>query len=405
MIGTARLVILDAENNQGWTMNGGETVSAIASNFPTTLAHGGAVLDGTLYVMDEDGTIYNSALDDPTTFPATGFITAERERDKGIYLGKHHEQLFACGSRTIEFFYNASNATGSPLNRSQNIVYGVGLTSGLSIWENGDITYFIGSSPTGQSAIYKLENFQIQPVSNESLNAYLTQGLTQSSLKVVMNGISFMGHDVLILTVYTLTGTSPGQIVPAITISFDSVTGLWGFINTSANGHTTFPLMAWTKRTGGQNATVSPRTGEGIFYNGDVINVNDRLIPVDTILASDGVYVTGVYEVDVYSGSGDSSGENIPVIIRTGLLDFDTSEYKFQNKLSVEMFNTASTQTLTVRHSNETIDDFNAGTTVDTSSSKKQIHQGGRFVKRNYQLEYSGDEQIYAEVLDVDASL
>ena len=56
------MVILDAENDEGWVMSTGESLTAIASNFPSTLAHGGAILDTYLFVMDEDGTIYNSAV-------------------------------------------------------------------------------------------------------------------------------------------------------------------------------------------------------------------------------------------------------------------------------------------------------------------------------------------------------
>ncbi|MBT8449488.1 MAG: hypothetical protein KJO69_07355, partial [Gammaproteobacteria bacterium] len=154
-IGTPRLVFIDAENDEGWTMATSTTVTQITdANFPTTLCHGGAILDSYTFVMDEDGIIYNSAVDDPTTWPALGFLEAERENDKGVYLAKHHDHIVAFGTRTIEFFYNAGNATGSPLNRRQDIQYNIGCASGLSVWENGDRIYFIGSSPPGQLQVY-----------------------------------------------------------------------------------------------------------------------------------------------------------------------------------------------------------------------------------------------------------
>lgn len=400
-IGTPYMIILDAENDEGWYMSTGETVTQFSTNFPTTLAHGGTVMDGYLFVMDEDGKIYNSDVN-AITFSATSYKTAERVNDKGVYLGQHHDNIAAFLTRSIEFFYNASNTVGSPLNRRQDISYNIGCPSGLSVWENGDVTYFIGSEPSGQMAVYELRGFTPRQISNESLNAYITQGITQDSLKFRLTGIQMMGHDIIIMTVYTLTGASPGEIVPRVSIAMDTTTGLWGFINTVVNSHTMFPLMAWTKRTGGHNATVAARTGEGIFYNGDIININDKLIPIDTLLGSSGIYVDGVYEVGIYIGTSSASGENIPLVLRTGLVDGEYNGYKYQNSLNVEMENTQSSQTLTVKKSDEETSNFDTGRTVDTSTTRKEIRQGGRFIRRNYQLEYSGDEQIFAKAIDVD---
>lgn len=403
-IGVPRLVILDAENNEGWYMSDAEVVTEIDKTgatgfFPSTLVHGGAILDSYLFVMDEDGIIYNSNLDDPTVFGALSFLEAERENDKGVYLGKHHDHIVAFGTRTIEFFYDGQNATGSPLNRRTDISYNIGCADGLGVWEDGDITFFIGSNPSGELGIYKLTNFQTKLVSNDSMNSYITNTLTQESIHIALEGLSAMGNRTLLLTFYTLTG-SPTQILPRITISFDTVTGLWGFWETNLNSHTTFPLMSWTKRTGGQNATLEARTGEGILYNGDIISIHDSLNPVDTLLATS-VFVAGVFEDGVFSESS-GSGTNVPITIRTGLMDGGTTAYKFQSKETIVMENTDNVQTLTIKHSDEATNNFNTGTGINTTLDRKEVHQGGRFMKRNYQLEYSGDEQIFIEALDVE---
>lgn len=405
-IGIPYMVILDAENDEGWLMSAGETIVQIDTTgsegfFPTTLAHGGLILDTYLLVMDEGGNIYNSAVDNPVVFPATGFLRAERENDKGVYLGKHHDNAVAFLTRSVEFFYDAENKTGSPLNRRQDISYNIGCVSGLSVWENGDTTYYLGSNPSGQVAVYKLKNFSINPISTDSLNSYLTQGVTQDGLKVAFSGLSAMGHETLIMTVYTLTG-SPTEILPKLTITYDTVTEQWGFWETALGDHTLFPLMGWSKRTGGQNATKAARTGEGIFHNGDILSINDKLVPIDTLLGAQGVFEDGVFEIDVFVGTADSNGENIDLKIRTGLFDGETSAYKFQNRETIEMENTTNPQTMTIKHSDESSNNFDSGNAVDVSVDRKEVSAGGRFMKRNYQLEYSGDEQIYLESLDID---
>ena len=400
--GTPQLIIVDSENNKLWVMTSGLALSPVTTNVPATIVYGGAVLDGFLFIMDESGVIYNSGINLPQTFGALDFITAERDTDKGVYLGKHHDNIVAFGTKTLEFLYNNKNPVGSPLNRRQDVSYNIGCADGLGVWENGDVIYFVGSGITGQIQLWKLENFQIQPISTNTLNSYLTQVLTQSGLRIVINGVSAMGNDTILFTIYDLLGTAPGTITPKLTFSFDTVTNIIGFWTTNLNSLDMFPLIAFTKRTGGQNATDRARTGEGIMHNGDIFSINDKLIPVDTLLGLDGVYESDIYETDIYAETSSDVGTNIPITIRTGLVDGGIREYKFQNSEYVLMEKTKNSQTLTVKHSNESSVDFDSGSSIDVSQDRKETWQGGRFMKRNYQLEYSGNEQIFLEEFHAD---
>ncbi len=404
-VGVPKLIILDAENNKGWEMDSSKNLNQIASNFPTTITHGGAVLDGYLFVMDEDGVIYNSEVDLPETFPPLGFLEAERDNDKGVYLAKHHDNIVAFGTRTIEFLYDAGNATGSPLNRRQDISYNIGCADGKSVWESGDVIYFVGSQSTGELAIYKLENFQIEIISTNSINSYITQGLVYSSLNAVMSGVSAMGNNTLLLTIYILTGAAPGTITPKLTLSYDAVTKKWGLWDTTLNNHTGVPIMASTKRTGGHNKTVSARPGESILANGDIFTVNDKFVPVDTVLGAGGIYEAGIYEIDIYAESASDVGDSIEMLIRTGLTDGQIRNCKFQLSASMLMESTKNSQTLTIKHSDESSNNFGTGRTIDLSLDRKELYQGGRFIKRNYELSYSGNEQIFIEKFDVDVEV
>jgi len=394
------MVILDAENDEGWLLDTSDELTQIASNFPSTLVHGGAILDTYLIVMDEEGIIYNSDTDDPTTFGASSFVRAERENDKGVHLAKHHDHVVAFLTRTIEFLYDAGNVSGSPLNRRQDISYNVGCADGLGVWTDNDIIYFVGTNSSGQLAIYKIENFQLKIVSNESLNAFLTESVVLENHRIVLTGLSSESNTIIMATLYELDGSS--NINPKVTVGLDTSTGLWGQYNTALNSQTTFPLIAWTRRTGGQNVTTAARTGEGLFANGDILTVKDNFIPIDSFLASGGVYDVGVYDVGLYAAGSSQSDSNIVMSGRTGLQDFGTSGYKFQNKEVATMLSTPSSQTLTIKHSDETSDSFGAGNTIDTSLDRKETHQGGRFMRRNYEFSYSGDEQAYLEDLDID---
>ena len=395
---TPYLVILDAENDEGWYMNAAETVTQFSTNFPTTLAHGGIELGGHIIVMDEDGVIYNSdSL--AITFSASSFITAERENDKGVFLGKHHDYAAAFCTRTIEFFRNAGNTTGSILSPRLDIFYNVGAVSGLSFWVNGDDTYFIGSSAPGQMAVYKLSNFQLETISNEGMSAYVTKNIVQSGIYFRLSGLRMMGHDILVMTPYILDS---GEIVPKESFGHDTVTKRWFFLRIAVSGYSYFPLIGFTKRTGGQNETVSARAGEGILHTGDIFSIDDSMEPVDSKLGGTAVYESGIYESGVYVGNTSGETENIPVTMRTGLVDAGTTGYKTLNAVNLDMESTDSSQTMSVKLSKNKTDDFGSPKSIDTSKPRKEKRMNGRFTRGNFELGYSGDEQIFIKAIDID---
>ena len=102
-------------------------------------------------------------------------IDTEREADSVAYLGKHRDHIVALGHRTIEFFYDAGLTNGSPLQRRQDIFHNIGTPFANSVIELGDEIYFIGQEPSGVQGVYVLRNFQIEKLSNRSLDFLLNK--------------------------------------------------------------------------------------------------------------------------------------------------------------------------------------------------------------------------------------
>jgi len=405
--GNPVLMLVDAENNNAKKINTSHSLSAHApTNFPSTLVHGGAVLDGYWFVMDETGIIYNSALDNVDSFPATGFITAERNADKGVYLGRHKDGIVAFGTRTVEFFYDAANKVGSPLNRRQDIFHNTGCGDGLSVWENGDLVYFVGSDPSGSLGVYKLENYGLEKVSTDTIGSYINHNVTKEELRIVGTGFNAQGHLFYILTVYSLSTEATPAIAPEKTLVFDTMTKLWGVWTTAVNGNTVFPLMAWTKRTGGSSATASARIGEGIMANGDVITLGDNMIPLDTILGFTGYFEDDVFEEGYFSLTSPDNSSAIDLGIRTGDWDGDTNKLKFQHTAKPTIDETPTSQTMTLKWSTGAEQDgtFTDGRTMDTSR-RNIARRGGKFTKRNYQIDYSGADQLYVDDIEIDVTV
>ncbi len=135
-----------------------------------SLARGGVSLDGYFFAMDINSQIHNSNLNDITTWTALDFITAERESDIGVFLGRQGDDLAAIGSKSIEYFYNAGNASGSPLARRQGIFHSVGSLWPNAICQVGQVIYFVGVEPgSGWCAVYRMENLQIVKISTRDI--------------------------------------------------------------------------------------------------------------------------------------------------------------------------------------------------------------------------------------------
>ena len=405
--GNQILILIDAENNNAKKITLGHTLTSFApTNFPSTLVHGGAVLNQTLYVMDEDGVIYNSATGNFDSFPAAGFIEAERDNDKGVYLGRHHESIIALGTRTIEFFYDAGNKTGSPLNRRSDIFHNMGCADGVSVWENGDTIYFIGSNPDGALGVYRIDRYIPTKVSTDSIDSYINFNATQETAYYFAGtGVTLQGHSTYILTVYTLPS---GDVVPPITaqatITYDSLSKLWGIWDSHITSHAHFPLISWTKRTGGFNSSTSARAGEGILANGDLITINDNLIPKDTLLGLGSYFADGYIEDGYFTFSTPDVADNIELNIRTGQWDGNTNVLKFQKYVKPTLERTATSQALTLswnKTDEQEGNNMTSGRSLDTSK-REYARQGGKFTKRNFNLNYKGDEQLYINDLEID---
>ena len=207
---------------------------------------------------------------------------------------------------------------------------------------------------------------------------------------LMASGFTGAGHDFYLLT---LTTTPSTTIVPETTLCFDDTSGLWHPWSTTINDITQLPLVAWTKRYGSTS-----QNGEGILSNGDLISVNDNLSPVDTLLGTR--YVVGDYVVDGYVQSATDIGTNIPFSVRTGMFDGGTNKYKIPESIRFVGNRTDTSQTLTLKWSDEKNDNFNSGRTMDTSTGFK-AHRLGRFQRRNHDLSLTGDEQFYLEAIEL----
>ncbi len=296
------------------------------------------------------------------------------------------------GTRTIEFFYNANNATGSPLSRRQDLAYNIGCLQGDAVFQEGDDLYFVAVAPSGPLHVVRLSSFQYTHISEPDIETYLTNARLVEQSELIAGGFTTGDRTFYVLTLYRTDAS--GNISPDSTVVYDSMT--WGTWLSGACGCGNFPLASWNIRSGS-----TAQSGSGILVNGDLVQIRDDFNPVDTVLGS--AYITSGYIASGYYTSTGGSGNNIQFIVRTGPYDGGTSRWKFNHALEVAADKTVNSETALIRwyDGNSKNSSVSPDRTVNLDK-KEKVTRLGRFIRRNFEFEYNGDEQVRIEGMDID---
>lgn len=158
-------------------------------NDGTQLCRGVAFLDGFTFVANLSGKIYNSTVDDPTAWAALDFLTAENVDDKALYLGNHLNHVVLISNKSIEFFYNAANATGSPLSVRQDMFHQFRPKNTNAITEVGDTIFMVGSKPNERQGLWVLDGFKLNKLSNSIVDEWI-----EDQTQAIPSKISIPGY-------------------------------------------------------------------------------------------------------------------------------------------------------------------------------------------------------------------
>jgi len=396
------LVILDSENNAAWYVyrySPTTLVEITDSNFPGhnspyTLVKGGAVLNGTLYVMDTTGSIFGSEIGDPATWKPLNFITAEAESDSGIMLTKHNNHVVAFGNCTTEFFYDAANLTGSSLTVRQDLMYEFGIVDFDTVWTDQNVLFFIAQLNTGGITVKMMSDMEIRDISTGDIDTFLTATIQEDRKSLIGSGFSIGQTMFYILTIYDINN----DIAPLESIVYNSATNTWTIFKTGADINSKCALMDW----------VTPTTiaAKGILSNGNLISIEDNYHPVDIAEGKVAVYATAVYANSVFTTEEEGAETNIPMEIITGPNNNNTANRKFMSSLRVLTSQTSESQNLNISWSDE---DNNSwiipAKPIDTSLSGQRITRLGSYRQRNFKLAFAGNEQIEINALEAELAI
>jgi len=373
--------------------------TSAASGLGKDLAGGAVSLDGYLFVMTTDGIVYNSNLNAVQTWTASDFIEADILSDGGVYLAKHHNHICAIGSNSIQFFSDAGNPVGSPLQVRRDIAYLSGGVDRDSVSESGDSIFFVGRHTTGTAGVFLIEDFRISKVSTDSideflLNSYAVLSDPTFATKFILASSWLSGH--LVCFVTEIRMTFEGHLGDAQqTVVFDNTNKIWSEFDTGLSSLNAFEIISAPASLLNKNSVSGASQGsvtEVMFATGVTAEI---IAP-----KKDAGNISLIRDRDTFNS------EYIPVPIRiiTEENDFGTMTDKFAYRLSIVGDTTSNSSDATdimLSWSDDHHRTFSTPRAISTGINKS-IPRLGSFKRRSWKLEYSGLDMLRIEALEID---
>lgn len=428
--GTSGTVNLSAV--QTWTnpttVTGIGYIKITDADYPSETVRGICYLDGTYYVMTPEGAIYGSDINDPFSWSALNVIQANAEPDLGVALFRQLNLLCAFGEYSTQFFYDAGNATGSPLLPYSSANLEVGCASAESIAQAENTLFYIGKARQKGRSIYKLEGTNLSPPLS---TPFIDRILDNDDLSNVYSFfIKLSGHGFYILTLPT----------SGITLVYDVTTGMWSkWTQLSAGTALTGATFTWadglvtaTKTSHGISTgayvEVSSSNPSGYNYSGavNVVDANTFTYPIEsnpgTYVGSASVlpYTESYFNMASYTKSGNldlvqdsttgtvytvSTGtyedNGVPIKFQLRTSKFDAGNNKEKYFAKFELIGDKVDGTAWVRYTNDDYQTYSKYRPVDLSAQRSQLYRTGRGRRRAYDIINYDNQPIRLESMEI----
>lgn len=345
----------------------------LVTNFPSSIermAAGAVNLDGYLFLLGvTSGRIYNSNLNTPLTWNALDYIGTDMEKDAGVYLAKYRNNIVAFSTYSTEFFFNAGNATGSPLSVRKDIGFRVGCHSMTSVYEDSNYLAWVARTADGDIYIAEMDNYSPKKISTSVIDTNLAELIEAVGGTITLTGMPILGRVFLFLYIKP-------SLMSAKSYVYDTKTRLW---------------YKWTFN----NTVAYPVTTRA---------VDNGLDPLYCILRGD--TPSGIHEVKVgqfqdnYTGAATDIDFQIITPRYRGPEGTDTF-LKFVHKLTLMADKTATSAIVYISWTDDNFQTWSPERQIDLQALRG-IHRLGHFRERAFKLRCPANVKRIVESLNID---
>jgi hypothetical protein len=335
------------------------SASANLNSFPTNPVPGLVYLDGYVFVMDQQGQIWQSDQENPTSWGALNYTSASSEADKGMAIARHLNYIVAFKQWTADFFYDAGTSPGSTLAINLSAHMEVGCAAGNSVQHLQQSVIWMSNVNEGGRQVMMLDGLKPVKVSTKSVENFLNA----SNLQGVYSWIyKIAGH-----TFYGLVLTDQN-----VTLVYDIEEKSWAHWTTSKDyiggGENYFECSYMTQFPFDQGAFYVLDAVNGLVFTIDPSNYVDPFGPIRMRMV-------------------------------TPRLDFGTSDQKTNPQLVVYGDNIKDV--MQVRYSNDDYNTWSAYRNIDLGLQKPCLYNNGRFRRRSWEFLYTGSQPLRLEKVDL----
>ena len=341
------------------------TASALLNGFPTgQLATGAIYLDTYTVIGGINGEIYTSNPNDPTTWNALNFITAEAEPDSLVGIVKHLNYVIAFSQWSTDFYYDAGTSPGSPLAVATPYHIELGCVNGDSIVGFENVVVWIGTAKEQGPSVYSIMGVSPSKISTP----YIDRILNNSTLTdVIAYPLRINGHTFYILTLADLNQT----------LVYDVNEKVW---------------YQWTMYAIGDSDSGVPGIyAEQYFRPSYFAGVGETYFLLDDDNGS--LYTMS----DTYYND-----DGAPIYYRsiTPILDSGTTKRKFYHR--IELVGDKIPATLMVRHTGDDYKTWSNYRQVNLNNVRPQIYQVGADRRRAWEFLVTDNQPIRLEAAECD---
>jgi hypothetical protein len=209
-VGAVTLFMCDGLKGYTFANSAAPAVAIVDANFPSPHITDPVVLDGYIFLA-KAGTqdIYNSELNTPSSWSEGGiggpmYISAEMYADVVVALAKNNNYVYAIGTKSIEYFFDAANSTGSPLERYPSAIQQFGTPAAGSVVQTESSVVLVGDTNDGGYTVWAIDGFKPKEIASTFIKEYLSSFNGSSFGSFSASCIRVAGQKFYILNIATL---------------------------------------------------------------------------------------------------------------------------------------------------------------------------------------------------------
>jgi len=339
--------------SQNATVNGSATLT-FTTSYPSTTVSGAVFVDGYYVVGTPAGLLYNSNVEDPTTWQAINYIGVVSAADPLLAIGRTANYIVTFGTYHMEFFYDAGTSPGSPLLPYQNSVIQFGIASEFSLVQMDNTLIWMSTARQKGYQVMALSGQTAQVISNQYIERIINRC---DPAQAYAFSIKISGHSLYVLTLRDL----------GYTLVYDFAQNGWTYWSSVENNQETYFLGQFYAKFGTLDLLQHANTGT-------------------------------IYQFD--PNTYQDYGNPINVFARTPLIDGGTNLRKFWR--SVQIVGDKVDSYALVRYTSDDYQTYSAWQNVNLNTSKSEVHRLGQGRRRSFDLLHQDNCALRLEYFEVD---